>query len=158
MSGEETLQKWLMGIHDRDGTLTPHAVREAARPADSVAHGFVFGLAPADAAEAHYLDRAHKLIQSVRVTVTTRGGEGPKRLRFFIALPGEESGYEYAPLTVLQGNPAKLQAARVEALRRLKQAEDAVSDLDLLAVETPTSDRTAKAVRAVKRARELIEA
>lgn len=158
MKNTARLRDWLMELYETNGSLTPELVKEAARPPISPAHGFVFGLAPADAAEAHYTQMAHKLIQSVRVEVVGNDAQPAKLMRLFVALPGESSRYEYEPLHTIRADPAKFRAAQVEAMRRLKEAEQAVTDLELLAPVQATAVRASRAAKRVREARELVEA
>jgi flavin-binding protein dodecin len=134
--------------------LTPELVREAARPDDSPAHSWVFSVPVEQAAEQYYLDRAHDLIRRVRVTVIARSDGEPRRVRFFHAIPGEEAAYVYEPLDVIRRSPDKLAAARTEAIRRLRDAERSVEDMDIISSTVATT----KAVKAIKRARELVSA
>jgi hypothetical protein len=153
MDEATNLKSWLQHIYDEHGYLTPELVKEAARPDDSVGHPHVFNVPVAEAAELHYLERAHELIRRVRVTVVSQSDGAPRRVRFYHALPGEEASYIYESLDVIRQNPSKLDAARTEAGRRLRDAQHALEDLDVIAATT----RTAKAVKAVRRARELVE-
>lgn len=153
-----TLRDWLRGIYEEHGRLTPELVRDAARPEDSPGRPHVFGLAPADAAEAHYLSRAHDLIRRVKVTVVERGTDAPRRIRVWHAIPGREARYEYEPLDALRSDPEKLAAARVEAVRRIAEAEGALADLDVVAAGTPGSASVAVAAGLVRRARRTVEA
>ena len=149
------LRAWLTGIYEEnDGCLTPELVREAARPEDSVGNPYLFNVEVAEAAEEFYLSRAHDLIRRVKVTVVSQSDGQPRRVRFFHALPGEETSYVYEPLTAIQASPSKLEAARKEAVRRLRDAERSVEDLDAIA----STSSSAQAVKAVKRARKLIAA
>lgn len=154
MDDTTTLKDWLQAIYDENGFLTPELVKEAARPEDSPAHSMIFNVPIGDAAEQFYLDRAHQLIQRVRVTMVSQSDGTPRRVRYFHAIPGEESSFVYESLDVIRASPTKLDAARTQAMRRLRDAEHAIEDLDLIA----STIKTAKAVRAVKRARELVSA
>lgn len=152
------LRDWAMTIYRTHGQLTPELVRDAARPEDSPAHAFVFNVPIDQAAEAFYLERAHTLIRSVKVTIVARPEEAPRRVRFFHAVPGEESAYVYEPLDVIRSQPDKLAAARTEAMRRLHDAQTSVEDYDAIAAGSLNAERTARAIKAVKRARQLVEA
>lgn len=114
-------------------TFGPEVVLESARPDDSPLHPFVFDKDEAEAAEDYYLYRARRLIQSVRVTVVT-ADETPRRVRAYVAIPGEVNPFVFAPVASLLADPAKATAARTEAARRLTQAQDAVEDLDAILV------------------------
>lgn len=154
MDEATNLKAWLTSIYETNGYLTPELVKEAARPEDSPAHPWVFNVPEGEAAEAYYLSRAHELIRRVKVTIVAQNTSEPRRVRFFHAIPGEETAYVYEPLSVIQQSPSKLDAARTEAMRRLRDAEHSVEDLDAIA----STAATAKAVKSVRRARELISA
>lgn len=154
MDETSTLKSWLESIYTAHGILTPELVREAARPKDSIGHAHVFNVPSGEAAEQYYLTRAHTLIQRVKVTIVAQGGGEPRRVRYYHAVPGEEATFVYEPLNVIQQSPTKLAAARTEAMRRLRDAEHSLEDLDVIA----STSATAKAVKSVRRARELITA
>jgi hypothetical protein len=157
-----TLAEWVQGVYERNRRLTAELVREAARPADSPAHNFVFGLAPAEAAEEFYLARARRLIGIVRVRVAEGPGPQTRRVRFWHAIPAEgtppqEPHWVYENLDVLRGDAEKFKAARGEVVRRLRGAERALSDLELSAPRGPAAGRTRRASTAVRKARRLVE-
>lgn len=138
-------------------------VKEAARPADSPAHGFVFNLPPDRAAEEYYTARAHKLIQTIRVQVATAVAEPPRFVRFFHAVSGSaEALYTYEPLESVLDNAVFYAQARGAALRRLREAGEAVRDLEAAAEERRGRGagrrrrRTAEAADHVERAADLI--
>lgn len=126
----QNLREWLMALNEQHGHLTPHLVREAARPEDSPAHKFVFGLAPDEAAEAHYLDRAHRLIQTVRITTVATEQEAPRRIRAFTFLPSQDA---YFPTTDVAKDVDKFLEAQIDALARLHAARTALEDLRAIA-------------------------
>lgn len=152
MDDATNLKAWLTGIYESNGYLTPELVRDAARPDDSPGHPHVFNVPIGEAAELHYLERAHDLIRRVKVTIVSQSDNAPRRVRFYHAIPGEEASYIYEPLTAIQQSPSKLDAARKEAGRRLRDAEHAVEDLDAIA----STAQTMSAVKAVRRARKLV--
>jgi hypothetical protein len=150
-----TLSEILDSLYDRHGELTPEIVRDEARPEDSPLHAHVFDREVGDAAEAYYLDRAHRLIQRCRVLMTTADGSEPRRVRAYFAVPSGKQSYTYEPQRVLISVPSKADAARLEAIRRVEQAQDSVEDLDLLlssaGAPSPGPKRASKALkRAVK--------
>lgn len=151
-----SVKEWALELYEKHGKLTPEIVREAARPVDSPAHAFVFGLPPEEAAEEYYLLRAHKLIQSVKVTVQRQPDEPPRRVRFFYATPGTDEQFVYQPLPVVIGDPQTFNEVRRQALRRLSEAEEALTDLDSLVVESAKSS-TRRARNHTKEARRIIE-
>jgi hypothetical protein len=158
--GESPLRQWTETLYKKYGFLSPALVMEAARPEDSPAHAYVFNATPGEAAEQYYLTRAHELIRRVRVQIVGKNEEAPRRVRFFHAVPGgEESQFEYHPLDVLVRQPDKLDLARNEAVRRLRDAERSVEDFDMLASDMQDNERTKKALAKVREARtELAEA
>lgn len=143
---------WLLDIRERRGSLTPEIVREEARPENSPGHLWVFGLEPKDAAEAHYLEVAHRLIQSVRIRIEPRADEPPRSIRFFYAVPAADNTTVYDPYDVVGADEKKLERVREDANRRLASAESAVADLDALESVATTGE----ALASVRRARSLI--
>lgn len=151
------LKAWLLALYHERGQLSPEIVRDAARPAESPAHPHVYNVQPAEAAEEYYLERAHQLIRRVQVRIVTEDDAPPRRVRFFHAIPGEASAYTYVTVDDLIREPDKFQAARTEALRRLREAEGALEDLDLIAETAPTPP-PAPQQRATKRALKSVRA
>lgn len=64
-----SLRDELQAIYDKHGHLDPELVVETARPKGHPLHERVFDRTKADAAETYYRDRAHRLIQSVKIVV-----------------------------------------------------------------------------------------
>jgi hypothetical protein len=156
MESEMTLRDWMQSLYDQYGRLTPEIVLDAARAPESPAHGFVFGMSAAEAAERFYLDRAHRLIQTVRVEVTRVEGK-PKFVRAWHAVPGDdESRFTYLPLEELVQRPDKLELARNEAIRRVRDAQRSVEDLDALIMEPRSKRKASRAVKQIKAAQELL--
>lgn len=154
---ENPVRVWLQSLYDAHGYLTPELVRDAARDEDCPAHGLIFNADTADAAEAYYLDQAHKLIQRIRVRMIPQAEQAPKTLRKYVAVPGsEESAYVYRSIDDLVRYPDQLQLARNEAVRRLKQAEKSVEDLDALVEDSPGRKQTRKALTGIRTAREAL--
>lgn len=153
------LKRWMLDLYRAEGRLTPELVRDAARPADSPAHPHVFNAPPDEAAEAYYLERAHQLIRRVQVRIVAAADAPPRRVRFFHAIPGDASVYTYVTVDDLIREPDKFAAARTEAVRRLREAEGALADLDLIAETAPTPppapqrQATKRALAAVREAR-----
>lgn len=146
----------LTEIRAQHGKLTPEIVLEEARPDDSPLHGYVFDKEVGDAAEAYYLERAHQLIQRVRVVVRKNDTE-QRSIRAFLAVPSDTDRYVYEPFEVVVSDEQKLNMVRLEAARRLRDAETAVEDLDLLAQGTPFA-RTSKRVKsAIRTARQELD-
>lgn len=153
-----TVRDILMDIRERHGVLTPAIVLEEARPEDSPIHGFVFHVDIAEAAEGYYLERAHRLIQIAKVTVKERENEPARRVRAFVGIPSEDSGYVYEPIGVVVTDAEKLSRARFEAVRRLREAESAVEDLDAYAAGSVLQKSTKRAAKAIRAAREELSA
>lgn len=141
------LRDWTRGLYGQHGELTPEIVKEAARAPDSPAHGFVFHLAPAEAAEEWYTHRAHRLIQLVRVTYRPQPEAAPRRVRVWHAIVGENSATTYAPLDVILAHPDKLVEARAAAVKRLREAEAAVEELDAISTDRMASSAALAAIR-----------
>ncbi len=153
------LQEWMETVHRQHGRLTPEIVREAARPVDSPAHGWVFNLEPGAAAEEHYLARAHDLIQRVKVRVLTQAETEPRVVRFWHAVPGgEETRYTYEPITQVVQQRDKLDLVLREAMRRLAETERSVADLHALTKDAEPRARTRRALDSVRDAREALTA
>jgi hypothetical protein len=157
ISGESALRSWAEALYAEHGRLTPGIVLDAARPPDSPAHAHIFNASPGEAAEMYYLERAHALIRRIRVTVVTQPEQPPRRLRYYHAIPGgEDAAYEYHPLGVLLDQPDKLELARNEAMRRLKDAERAVEDFDVIVSDAKMSRKTKRALTAIRDARMVL--
>lgn len=152
-----TVTEILTDIRDKHGILTPEIVREEARPEDSPIHAYIFNKPADEAAEAYYLDRAHRLIQMARVTIRENESTQPISVRAFFSIPGEEARYVYEPVAEIVSDPMKFESARKEASRRLREAESALDMLDSLAIEPKNARASAKAKKAVQTARRELE-
>lgn len=155
---EMSVREWALGLREEHGMLTPAIVLEAARPEDSPAHGYVFNIPVEEAAEEYYLERAHKLIRSVRIVIQPSPQEPPRHVRFFVAIPGEEDAFVYEPITEVVNDPEKMEEARKAAERRLRDAEASLLDLNAAADDDALRMRARTATRLVKRAREHLAA
>lgn len=147
---------WLLDVRDRNGRLTPEIVREEARPKESPGHGWIFGLKVADAAEAFYLEQAHRLIQSVRIRTEPRPQEPPRSVRFFYAVPAKDNTVVYDPLNEVVNDKDKYDRVREAASRRLGDAEQALADLDAIAASASIATNAGQAIVSVREARNLI--
>ncbi len=153
-----TLYDWTVDLYERHGHLTPEMVREAARPETSPAHSWVFNVGPHEAAEGYYLERAHLLIRSVRVKHEVRDAEEPVRIRVWHHVQRDDGKQVYESYQRLQERPDLLTQARDRAVARLKQAEDAVEELDALAQSRPDSGpASGRALKQVRTARRTLE-
>lgn len=146
----------LTDILNRHGKLTPEIVVEEARPTDSPLHGVIFDKNVPEAAEAYYRENARKTIQSVRVIVQHNDAER-RSVRAFLAVPSTEEKYVYEPIAVVVNDVDKFAMVRLEAARRLREAESAVEDLDALAHGTANEQRSRKVKVAIKTARRELE-
>lgn len=146
---------WLLGLYGENGPLTPEIVREAARPKDSPAHAFVFDRPATEAAESWYLERAHTLLRSVKVTYRAQPDAPPRSVRVFHAVTGDDESIVYESLESLIQRPDKLAEARQAAIRRVRDAESAVEEFDVIAGDRKVSS---EALAAIRSARELLDA
>jgi hypothetical protein len=153
MSNDD-LRTWLTDLKDEHGRLTPEIVKEAARPVDSPAHAYVFSLKEGEAAEEWYTYRAHRLIQTVRVIRQDRPEVPPRHIRVFHAVRNEEGETTYATIDELVSRPDLLEQARLAAIGRVRDAENAVADLDALTNDVAKKPKTKKALAAIRSARE----
>lgn len=154
----DDLRTWLTDLKAEHGRLTPEIVKEAARPVDSPAHGYVFSLNKDDASEEWYLYRAHRLIQTVRVIRRDRPEVPPRSIRVFHAVRTEEGETTYATIDELVTRPDLLEQARMAALGRVRDAENAVADLDALTEDVTRKPKTRKALASIRSAREDLSA
>lgn len=151
-----TLREWMMSVREKAGKLTPEIVLEAARPPDSPAHSFVFHVGVKEAAEAYYLDRAHRLIQTVKVTVVSKPKEDPRRVRFFHAVTSDDGERVYEPLPVIVQQVDKFDQVRRAALQRLSEAQGVLADLEFVAQEAPRRATILKARTAIQEASDMV--
>ena len=156
---DSPLKAWLQSLYDEHGYLTPELVRDDARNPESPGHAAVFNVGAAEAAEAYYLQRAHQLIQRVRIIIKPQPARPPMQVRAYHAVPGgEESAYVYRSVDDLIRQPDQLQLARNEAMRRVRDAERSVEALDMLTIGTPSGPNTKRALDNLKNAREALTA
>lgn len=100
------LRDELTKVYKQNGQLTPKILVEAARPASHPLHAIVYDVSPKLAAERYYLERAHEVIQSVRITY--RDPKNSKRydVRAFHAVPsGEDRAFAYVPNEEVVSDP-----------------------------------------------------
>lgn len=151
-----TLREWMMALREREGELTPENVLKAARPDDSPAHAFVFHIGKEEAAEAYYLDRAHRLIQTVKVTIVSKPKEEPRRVRAFHAVTNDEGKRVYEPLEVIVKSVDKYAQVKAAALQRMRDAQGALADLEFVAQEAPRKATILRARAAIQEASDLV--
>lgn len=141
------LRDWTLRLYEEHGALTPEIVKEAARPEDSPAHAFVFNVPPGEAAEAWYLERAHKLIRTVKVEYRPAPESPPRRVRVWHSVTGDEQARVFESLDVLMARPDKFAEAMKAAQRRVLEAQSAVEDLDVIATDKKASSAALAAIR-----------
>lgn len=151
------MRDWMMELREQEGKLTPEIVLEAARPPDSPAHQFVFHCPVEEAAEAHYLERAHQLIRLVKVKVEAPLQEEPRRVRAFHYVVDAEGEGVYEPVEVIVRSVDKFAQVRAAALQRLNEAQDALVGLEMLAQEKTRKTAVRKATTIIQEARDLVE-
>lgn len=112
-----SLRDHLQAIYDQRGYITPALVVEAARPKNSPLHAAVFDKSVKDAAEAYYIERAHELIQSYKVTYRQAGdGDPGLRVRKWHAIPTED-GHVYKSAEDIAEDPVAT-AVLLQAMER----------------------------------------
>lgn len=101
------IRSLLQEVHDRYGRLNPQLLVEEARPEESPLHGLVFDCGVAEASERYYLQRAHKLIQSVRIEVRKPSGESIDVRAFMAVQKGatDNGGWSYEPAEKIAQDP-----------------------------------------------------
>lgn len=99
-----SLRDELQAIYDQHGELTPELVVETARPRSHPLHGSVFDRPVREAAEAYYRDRAHGLIQKVRIVYRDPEDDEPRSVRAWQAVQRPE-GYRYEPAEKVAMDP-----------------------------------------------------
>lgn len=119
-----SLRDHLQTIYDEHGQLSPSIVVDVARDAAHPLHSQVFDKPVSEAAEAYYLDRAHRLIQ--RVKVTRIDGDGtPVTVRGFWAVTAPA---DTAPVYEPAENVATVPFMRELVLRQARRDIAALKD------------------------------
>jgi hypothetical protein len=113
------LRDELQAIYDTRGKLTPEIVVEEARPKGSPLHTRVFDKDESEAAEAYYRNRAHEIIQSVKITYTSTTGE-PQSIRAFHSVR-QDNGHVFEPLDVIVKDEVKLKLVLADMKREWSQ-------------------------------------
>lgn len=148
--------EWMQSLYQEHGKITPRLVLEAARPEDSPGHGYVFNVGIEEAAEGYYLERAHKLIKSVKVTVMTRPQEPPRRVRVYHHVISDEGEKVYEPLEEIVRSVDKFEQVRRAALQRLNEAQTALGDLEIVAQDESRKTVVHRAWTVVKDAHDMV--
>jgi len=119
------LRDELQAIYNQHNRLTPALVVEAARQEDSALHPLVFDRSRSAAADAWYLDRAHRLIQRVRVTKAEAEEEaGTAGIRRYHAVRGDgPENFVYEPIERIVGDPFLFQHLKRDLERAVAQAQ-----------------------------------
>lgn len=120
-----SLRDHLQTIYDEHGQLSPSIVVEVARDAAHPLHSQVFDKPVSEAAEAYYLDRAHRLIQRVKVTRTDADG-APVTVRGFWAVtgPAGEVSPVYEPAERVATDPFMREFVLRQARRDIAALKD----------------------------------
>lgn len=141
------LRDELQAIYDQNGRLTPALVVEAARPKDHPLHPLVFDRSKADAADAWYLHKAHKLIQRVRVTKAEAAEEdGTAGIRRYHAVRGNgPEDYVYEPIERIASDPFLFQSLKRELERAVAQAQNKQEELIDYAIRIAGEEQRAAA-------------
>jgi hypothetical protein len=113
-----SLRDHLQRIYDQRGYLTPELVVEEARPKSSPLHSVVFDKNVKDAAEAYYRDRAHELIQSVKVVYREpTEDETARTVRKWHAVKADDDRYVYRAAEDVAADPVAT-AVVLQAMER----------------------------------------
>lgn len=94
----------LQAIYDENGYLDPRLVVEAARAEDHPLHRMVFDVPVEQAAERYYLDRAHGLIRTVKISHRRESTQEKIEVRKWHATAGP-AGIVYEPLDRIKEDP-----------------------------------------------------
>jgi hypothetical protein len=96
----------LTKIYEHRGELTPKILVEEARSKKHPMHDLVYDVPVGLAAERYYLDRAHEIIQSVKVTYRDANTSKRYDIRAFHAIPsGEDRTHVYKPTDEVVNDP-----------------------------------------------------
>lgn len=98
------LRDELTKIYKQNGELTPKLVVEVAKKKDHPLHSVVYDVPPSLAAERYYLERAHDLIQSVKVIYRDPKTSRRFDIRAFHAVSMPE-GHVYRPTQEVVDDP-----------------------------------------------------
>lgn len=96
----------LTKIYKQNGELTPRVLVETAKPKGHPLHDAIYDCPPGLAAERYYLERAHELIQSVKITYRDPKTSKRHDIRAFHAIPsGEDRVHVYRPTDEVVNDP-----------------------------------------------------
>lgn len=100
------LRSELTKVYEQQGELTPRILVETARPKDHPLHNTIFDVPVKQAAERYYLERAHQVIQSVKVTYRDPATSKRLDIRAFHAVPsGDDRTHVYRPTDEVINDP-----------------------------------------------------
>jgi hypothetical protein len=124
------LREHLQAIYDKHGELTPELVVQTARRKTHPLHALVFDRPAEEAAEAWYRERAHELIQSVRVVYREADENGPeKSVRAYHAVR-REAGYVYEPVEKIADDPFVRKLVLNDMRREWEQLKARYEDME----------------------------
>lgn len=98
------LRDELTKIYKQYGELTPKLVVEVARKKDHPLHDAVYNCTPGEAASRYYLDRAHELIQSVKITYRDPKSSDRLEARYWHAVQ-QGNNHVYKPTDEIAEDP-----------------------------------------------------
>lgn len=93
-------------VYKAKGELTPRVLVEVARPSSHPLHNLIYDCAPKLAAERYYLQRAHEVIQSIKITYRDPKTSQRYDIRAFHAIPsGDDRTHVYKPTDEVVNDP-----------------------------------------------------
>jgi hypothetical protein len=116
-------------IYNADGTLTPRAVVDDARPDDATLHP-CFEWDDSIAGEQYRLDQARHLIRSVKVTVAPARKTKALTVRAFHNVAAPDEPRRYVPLRVLMDDPDTADTVLARARDEWRHLRRKYSDLE----------------------------
>jgi hypothetical protein len=116
-------------IYDQHGRLDPALIVAVARDKKHPLHSRVFDVPPGEAAERYYLQRAHELIQSVRIAYRKPDSDQQLKIRAFHAVAGP-GGHVYEPLDKVTDDPLLRAIVLRDMEREWKQLHARYSDFE----------------------------
>lgn len=99
------LRAELTKIYKQEGRLTPRVLVEAARPTGHPLHDAIYDVPPKLAAERYYLNRAHELIQSVKIVYRDPKTSKPYDIRAWHAIRDDAGHHVYKPTDEVVNDP-----------------------------------------------------
>lgn len=99
------LRDELTKVYKQQGELTPKVLVEVARPKTHPLHDVIYDVPPNMAAERYYLQRAHDIIQSVKVKYRDPKTSKPYDIRAWNAIRSDAGDYVYKPTDEVVNDP-----------------------------------------------------